>query len=162
MRPPGSPGETMVAFPGCRVALTGLTGRPELNDRSGIVVTVGDRVSVQLDGQGKPIAVKAQNVGFSIGSRVRVAGLVSKPELNGCEGEVVSVGERIGVQLSIGQVAVKRCNLQWAPPRTIVSDEHTAAAAPLGAGSAATSAKEERLASLTGLSLAQAQQLLTV
>ena len=43
---------------------------------------------------------------LSIGDRVRLAGLVAKPELNGREGIVVSLGERIGVKLDGAEKAL--------------------------------------------------------
>ena len=42
----------------------------------------------------------------SVGDRVRLAGLVAKPELNGREGTVVSIGDRIGVKLDGAEKAL--------------------------------------------------------
>ena len=51
---------------------------------------------------------------LSVGDRVRLAGLVAKPELNGREGTVVSLGDRIGVKLDGAEkpLAIQPQNLE--------------------------------------------------
>ena len=43
---------------GDRVRLAGLAAKPELNGREGIVVSLGDRIGVRLDGDAKPLALR--------------------------------------------------------------------------------------------------------
>ena len=51
-----------------------------------------------------------------VGSRVLIAGLVGRPELNGCSGEVKSYDhdkERFGVATTHGRVSIKQSNLSF-------------------------------------------------
>ena len=88
-----------------RVRLFGLAARPELNDREGVVVShdaAKGRFGVRLDGEQKPLALKADNLlplALPAGTAVQLAGLASQPELNGQECTVASKdGDRFVVR----------------------------------------------------------------
>ncbi|CAE8596229.1 unnamed protein product, partial [Polarella glacialis] len=131
-------------LPGMHVRIHGLMARPELNETEGTVVEWDDgeqRWKVRLD-SGAGLMLKAANLescnptqsapsspgrlvlqkdsGISPGMRVRIHGLMARPELNGTEGTVVEWDdgeERWKVRLDSGAgLMLKAANLESCNP----------------------------------------------
>eukprot|EP00929_Paragymnodinium_shiwhaense_P115200 TRINITY_DN8390_c0_g1_i1.p1 TRINITY_DN8390_c0_g1~~TRINITY_DN8390_c0_g1_i1.p1 ORF type:complete len:1680 (-),score=385.42 TRINITY_DN8390_c0_g1_i1:11-5050(-) len=99
-------GSSSAFAPGMRVKVRGLLSRPELNDQCGVVVDVeGEegRCKVMMDdATGKSFrfpnleiveAARTHDESLSEGQRVRITGLITRPELNGLMGTVVGRDE---------------------------------------------------------------------
>ena len=107
-----------------RVLLQGLAARPELNGREGVVLShdvAKGRFGVQVDGEQKPLALKADNLlplALPAGAPVELVGLTSRPELNGLECTVASMdGDRFVVRMHAGEqlkVRAERLRLRGA------------------------------------------------
>lgn len=106
---------------GARVRIDGLKARPELNGSLGVVEGLNSdtgRWNVLIDDMREAIALKLDALtvsedfaGIVVGTRVRIAGLDKKPELNGKLGTVESFqGERASVYVDAirEKVALKR------------------------------------------------------
>ena len=120
-----------------RVRLHGLQRRPELNGREGVVVKhdlTTQRFGVLLEGETKPLALKPDNLQplqLPAGTRVRLMGLLSRPELNGQVGTVDSTDEAldsVDVLTDGGELVSARAEWLWLlPPRAAdggaISDE---------------------------------------
>lgn len=111
----GANGEALVI--GSRVRIDGLASKPELNGSFGTLLNFSDngRCNVKPDEYFQPLALKPEALavveGFEalvIGTRVRVGGLSSKPELNGKLGTVqgFSGEDRCSIRMDGGEVTV--------------------------------------------------------
>lgn len=121
-----------------QVRVHGLSGRPELNGREGVVVedgTTTQRIAVLLEGEAKPLALKPDNLqplALSAGTRVQLVGLETRSDLNGQSGAVESTDEateRVTVRLDPGDrevsVRAERLKLLLLPARRS-ADQSTA------------------------------------
>lgn len=121
-----------------RVTISGLLARPDLNGKEGLATAFNAATGrYTIDVGAEQIAIKSANLTvvrrasddatlFSSGTRVRIKGLASKPEMNGCGGSVKEWNaekERFVVALdgSLREILLKAQNLErdrrerWVP-----------------------------------------------
>jgi len=114
---------------GSRVRVDGLKSRPELNGSLATVESLNDetgRYNVTVDDMREPLALKLESLrvaedfcGLVVGSRVRIADVEKKPELNGKLGTVEGFhGERVTVYID----AIRE-KMQLKPTTLAIADE---------------------------------------
>ena len=123
---------------GARVLIDGLKARPELNGSTGTVESLNEdtgRFNVTIDDMREPLALKLEALrvvdgyeGLVVGTRVRIADVESKPELNGKLGTIEGFhGERCTVY-----VDAIREKLQLKPGCLAIADDRSASKATGG------------------------------